>query len=65
MRNLVVAADRKVDLEVVAELGDVAKFSIDHDAGLIFVAGSGLVVAAYRIPDCEVWGRRIILGRHQ
>lgn len=54
MRNLTVSLDRRVELAVPVELGDVTHFAVDSDGGALFVAGSGLGVAAYRTSDCEV-----------
>lgn len=54
MRNLHVVADRKEELPVPVELGDVVQFAVDSDGGMLFVAGTGLGVAAYRTADCEV-----------
>jgi hypothetical protein len=61
MRNLHVARDRKEELALPTELGDAVKFAVDSDAGLLFIAGSGLCVAAYKASGsqvcvhCDVW----------
>lgn len=54
MRNLQTCLDVRQELPLPYELGDVVHFAVDSDAGVIFVAGSGLGVAAYRTSDCEV-----------
>ena len=60
MRNLHCCGDRRQELALPVELGDVTQFAVDSDGGVLFVAGSGLGVAAYRTADCEVgvlgWG---------
>lgn len=53
MRNLVCTRDRRVQLPVPEELGDVERFAADSDEGLLLVAGSGLGVAAYSTDDFE------------
>ncbi|KAL4852847.1 Elongator complex protein 1 [Chlorella vulgaris] len=56
MRNLHVARDRKEELALPTELGDAVKFAVDSDAGLLFIAGSGLCVAAYKASGSQmVW----------
>lgn len=62
MRNLSCISDRRVELPLPVELGDVVKFAVDSDGGVIFVAGSGLGVAAYRTSDCEVGHLHAKLG---
>jgi hypothetical protein len=54
MRNLSTLLDRRRELAVPIELGDVVQFAVDSDAGVLFIAGSGLGVAAYRTADAEV-----------
>lgn len=54
MRNLHCCQDRRQQLLLPVELGDVTHFAVDCDGGVLFVAGSGLGVAAYRTADCEV-----------
>lgn len=54
MRNLLCASDRAVALALPEELGDVAHFALDAESGALFIAGSGLGVAAYRTADSQV-----------
>ncbi len=54
MRNLHTCLDFRQELPLPCELGDVVRFAVDSDAGVLYVAGSGLGVAAYRTSDCEV-----------
>ena len=54
MRNLHCCKDKRQQLPLPVELGDVTHFAVDSDGGVLFVAGSGLGVAAYRAADCEV-----------
>ena len=54
MRNLSTLLDRRRELAVPVELGEVVKFAVDSDVGVLFVAGSGLGVAAYRTADAKV-----------
>ena len=54
MRNLVVTRDWRQDLPLPVELGDVVSFAVDADGGVLYLAGSGLGVAAYRAADYEV-----------
>ena len=54
MRNLGTTLDKRAELPLPVELGDVVAFALDADAGALFVAGAGLGVAAYRAADCEV-----------
>lgn len=54
MRNLHCCKDKRQQLALPVELGDVTHFAVDSDGGVLFVAGSGLGVAAYRTADCEV-----------
>ncbi|KAL4420046.1 hypothetical protein ABPG77_007485 [Micractinium sp. CCAP 211/92] len=54
MRNLHTCLDFRQELPLPCELGDVVRFAVDSDAGVLYVAGSGLGVAAYRTSDCEL-----------
>ncbi len=54
MRNLHCTRDRRVQLSVPVELGDVTHFCVESEGGCLYLAGSGLGVAAYRTADCEV-----------
>ena len=57
MRNLVATKDRSVGLALPEELGEASKFAVDSDGGLLFIAGTGLGVAACTTADGEVGGR--------
>lgn len=61
MRNLHCCQDRRQQLPLPVELGDVTHFACDSDGGVLFVAGSGLGVAAYRTADCEVGSERVLV----
>lgn len=56
MRNVVCTADRRVELALPVELGDVTHFAVNSESGVLYVAGSGLGVAAYRSANGEVRG---------
>ena len=59
MRNLLTIQDTAVQLPLPEEFGDVVQFALDSDAGVLFVAGSPLTVAALRTADYEVGNLQI------
>ena len=62
MRNLVATKDRSVGLALPEELGEASTFAVDSDGGLLFIAGTGLGVAACTAADGEVGGRLLVHG---